>query len=108
MLAINGTADHIHLVIGRKPDCSVSDLVREIKKSTNSFIKAKNFCRFNFKWQSGFGAFSYNQSNLSNVIEYVMNQKEHHKRVTFKEEYIELLRQFKIDFKEEYLFEWLE
>lgn len=107
MLAINGMSDHIHLFIGMKPSCCLSDLVREIKKSSNDFINEKKFTNFKFQWQEGYGAFSYSHSNLDNVIKYVMNQKEHHKVLSFKEEYIEFLRKFEIEFKDEYLFDWI-
>ena len=89
MLAINGMPDHIHFLIGMKPTCCLSDLVREIKKSSNDFIKEKKFCN-GFYWQDGFGAFSYDHSQLNKVIAYIMNQKEHHCKRTFKEEYMEL------------------
>ncbi len=108
MLAINGMPDHLHFFIGMKPTCCLSDLVREIKKSSNDFVKENNFSKFKFSWQEGFGAFSYNHSQLDAVIAYVMNQKEHHKKKTFKEEYVELLTEFKIEYKPEYLFDWLE
>jgi len=108
MLAINGMPDHIHFFIGMKPSCCLSDLVREIKKSSNDFIKAKKFTKFKFQWQEGYGAFSYSHSNLGNVIKYIMNQKEHHKTKTFKEEYMQFLKKFEIEFKDEYLFEWIE
>ena len=107
MLAINGMPDHIHFLIGMKPTCCLSDLVREVKKSSNDFIKENKFCPLNFQWQSGFGAFSYSHSQLDNVIAYIMNQKEHHKKKTFKEEYLQLLTKFNIEFKNEYLFEWI-
>jgi REP element-mobilizing transposase RayT len=107
MLAINGMPDHIHLFIGMKPSCCLSDLVREIKKSSNNFINEKKFTDFKFQWQEGYGAFSYSHSNLDNVIKYVLNQKEHHKVLSFKEEYIEFLQKFEIEFKDEYLFEWV-
>ena len=106
MLAINGMPDHIHLLIGMKPNCSLSDLIREIKKSSNEFVKENKFCN-GFNWQEGFGAFSYSHSQLDNVVKYVMNQKEHHKVKTFEEEYLELLQKFEVKFKEEYLFEWI-
>lgn len=108
MLAINGMPDHLHFLIGMKPSCCLSDLVREIKKSSNDFIKEKQFTKFKFYWQEGFGSFSYSHSNLDNVIKYIMNQKEHHKKRTFKEEYIDFLQKFEIEFKNEYLFEWIE
>jgi len=108
MLAINGMPDHIHFLFGMKPACCLSDLVREIKKSSNEFISENRFLRSKFQWQEGYGAFSYSHSNLDSVIKYVMNQKEHHKNKTFREEYMMLLNDFEIDFKEEYLFEWIE
>ncbi|MBN8834869.1 MAG: transposase [Niastella sp. SCN 39-18] len=108
MLAINGMPDHIHFLIGMKPSCCLSDLVREIKKASNEFIKTKNFCPQKFNWQEGFGAFSYSHSNLDPVITYIRNQKEHHKKISFKEEYVEFLNKFEIEHKPEYLFEWIE
>ena len=107
MLAINGMPDHIHIFIGMKPSCCLSDLVREIKKSSNDFIKEKNFTKFRFNWQEGYGAFSYSHSAIDNVIKYVMNQKEHHKKQTFKDEYLDFLNKFQIEYKDEYLFKWI-
>jgi putative transposase len=108
MLAINGMPDHIHFLIGMKPSCCLSDLVREIKKSSNDFIQDKKLCKYKFNWQEGYGAFSYSHSNLNNVIAYIMNQKEHHTKKTFKEEYIDFLNKFEIEHKPEYLFDWIE
>jgi REP element-mobilizing transposase RayT len=107
MLAINGMHDHIHIFIGMKPSCCLSDLVREIKKSSHDFIKDKKFSKNNFNWQEGFGAFSYNHSAIDSVISYVMNQKEHHKKQNFREEFIDLLNKFQIEYSEEYLFKWI-
>ena len=107
LLAINGMPDHIHVLIGMKANCCLSDLVREVKKSSNEFIRANNYCH-NFYWQDGFGAFSYSHSQLTTVINYILNQKEHHKKRTFKEEYLELLEKFEVDYMEERLFEWIE
>ena len=108
MLAINGTSNHIHFLIGMKPSCCLSDLVREVKKSSNSFIKENHFTPANFSWQEGFGAFSYSQSHLTTVINYIENQKIHHKKKTFKDEYIAMLKAFEIEFNEEFTFEWLD
>ena len=108
MLAINGVGNHIHFLIGMKPSCRLSDLVREIKKSSNSFIKEKRFTNFKFEWQEGYGAFSYSHSALDNVITYIKNQKEHHRKKTFKEEYLEFLNKFNVEFKNEYLFKWID
>lgn len=108
LLAINGMHDHIHILIGMKPNCCLSDLVREIKKSTNEYINEKKFTSFGFQWQEGYGAFSYSHSSLDNVISYINNQKEHHKKKSFKDEYIGFLTNFKIEYKDEYLFDWIE
>ena len=106
MLAINGIPNHIHFLIGMKPSCCLSDLVREIKKSSNEFINDSKLPKFKFSWQEGFGAFSYSHSQLDSVITYIMNQKEHHKKKTFKEEYTDFLKQFNVEYDEQYLFEW--
>ena len=108
MLAINGMPDHIHFLIGMRPSCCLSDLVREIKKSSNKFIMEKKFIKFKFEWQDGYGAFSYGHSALDNVIGYIANQKEHHKKQSFKDEYKAFLTKFEIEHKDEYLFEWIE
>ena len=108
LLAINGMPDHIHIFIGMKPSCCLSDLVREVKKSSSEFIKEKRFTKFKFNWQEGYGAFSYGHSQIDTVAKYVMNQKEHHKKQTFKEEYLSFLKKFEIEFKDEYLFKWID
>lgn len=108
LLAINGMPDHIHVLIGMKPNCCLSDLVREVKKASNKFIADKGFTKLPFVWQEGYGAFSYSHSALDNVIRYISNQKEHHSTKSFREEYVDLLIQFNIEHKEEYLFEWIE
>jgi putative transposase len=99
MLAINGMPDHIHFFIGMKPNCCLSDLVREIKKSTNEYIRQKKFSPA-FYWQEGFGAFSYSHSHINNVVQYIMRQKEHHNQKSFKEEYLEMLKKFDVQFEE--------
>jgi len=108
MLAINGMPNHIHFLIGMKPSCCLSDLVREVKKSSNEFVNENKFSKFRFSWQEGFGAFSYSHSQLDDVISYIMNQKEHHRKKTFQEEYTDFLTKFKVEYDEQYLFEWNE
>ncbi len=103
MLVINGTANHIHFLINIKPNCCLSDLIREIKKSSNSFIKEKRFTNFKFEWQEGYGAFSYSHSALDKVINYIKHQKEHHRKISFKEEYIKFLKKFKIEHNKDYI-----
>jgi REP element-mobilizing transposase RayT len=108
LLAINGMQDHIHILIGMKPSCCLSDLVREIKKSSNEFINTKWPSKHKFYWQGGFGAFSYSHSALDNVIRYIQNQKQHHRKKLFKQEYKEFLTNYKVEFDEKYLFEWID
>ena len=108
LLAINGMPDHIHTLFRMDPSCCISDLTREIKKSTNEFINDHHFTRKKFYWQEGYGAFSYCNRHVENVIKYIADQKQHHKKTTFKEEYHLLLKEFDIPFKEEYIFEFFD
>ena len=104
MLAIKGMPDHIHLFFGMKPNQSISDLIRDIKSNSSKWINEKRFVRGRFSWQEGFGAFSYGHSQLNNVINYIMKQQEHHKKQSFKDEYLLFLRKFDVEFKNEYVF----
>lgn len=108
LLAINGMPDHLHILIGMRPSCCLSDLVREIKKSSTNFINDKAFLRHKFSWQEGYGAFSYSHSALSNVINYINNQKEHHRKISFRDEYKSFLRKFQVDHNDEFLFDWID
>ena len=96
--------DHIHFLIGMKPSCQLSELVREVKKSSNEFINENKLSKFKFYWQEGFGAFSYSHSSLDNVIGYIRQQKEHHKKKTFQEEYIDFLEKFDVAYDERFVF----
>lgn len=108
LIAINGMPDHIHILVGMKPSCCLSDLVREVKKSSNTFIKDRTFTKSKFEWQEGYGAFSYSHSDLNHVVTYIQDQKEHHKKKSFKEEYIDFLKKFEVEYNEMYLFNWIE
>ncbi len=108
LISINGMPDHVHILIGMKPACCLSDLIREVKKASNAFVKEKRFTKYKFDWQDGYGAFSYSHSALDNVIAYIQNQKEHHKKKTFKQEYVGFLKKFQVVYEEKYLFEWIE
>jgi putative transposase len=106
LLAIGGIENHIHILIGLKPNCEISKLVQEIKANSSKFVNQKRFVRGKFSWQEGFGAFSYSRSQLDNVIRYIENQEKHHAKKSFKEEYLEFLKNFKVDYEEKYLFDW--
>ncbi|MCP9494843.1 MAG: IS200/IS605 family transposase [Pyrinomonadaceae bacterium MAG19_C2-C3] len=108
LLAINGMSDHIHILLGLKPDTALSDLVRDIKVSSTNFINEKRLARGKFGWQEGFGAFSYGHSQLSTVIRYVQNQESHHRHRTFKNEYLALLQKFDVEFDAKYIFDFME
>lgn len=108
LLAIFCMPDHLHLFIGMKPAMLLSDLVRDIKTSSSKFITDKKWVRGKFNWQEGFGAFSYSKSHVDAVVNYILNQEEHHHVKTFREEYIELLEKFEIDYNKNYLFESIE
>ena len=105
LIAINGMPDHIHLLVGLKPTIALSNLVRDIKANSSRFVNEKSWIKGKFEWQHGFGAFSYSHSQLDTIINYINNQEEHHKKKTFKEEYISFLQHFHIEFKTEYIFD---
>ena len=107
-IAVNGVANHIHILIAMRPIGNLSELVREIKKATTHFINDNHLTRSHFQWQEGFGAFSYHRSMLPTIVRYINNQKEHHRTTTFRDEYYRLLDEFKIKHDEKYLFEWID
>ena len=108
LLSIFAMPDHVHILIGMKPNLSLSDLVRDIKAGSSKFINDNKWISTKFNWQEGFGAFSYSKSHLDNVVKYILNQKEHHKKQTFKDEYLSFLEKFEIEYDEKYLFDWIE
>ncbi len=105
-LAIYCNPDHTHVLVGLHPEVSVSDLSRDIKANSSKFVNEKKWITGKFQWQDGFGAFTYSKSQIDPVIKYVLNQPEHHKKQTFKEEYLLMLEKFEIAYDEQYLFEW--
>jgi len=104
MIAVHCMPDHIHLFVGYKPSFLISDFVKEIKVESNEFINDKKLTNRKFKWQEGYGVFSYSHSHVDRVAKYVLNQEKHHKVRTFREEYLDLLQKFKIPYDEKYLF----
>jgi len=107
-IIVNGMPDHIHAFIGLRPSISISDLVRDIKNNSTNFINNKQFTKRKFSWQDGYGAFSYGHSQIGRVYNYILNQEKHHKKKTFREEYIDFLNKFAVEYNEKYLFEWLD
>ena len=106
--AIGGMPDHIHILVSIKPNMTISELVRDIKANSSKWINEKGLINGKFQWQEGFGAFSYAQSQLDNVIAYINNQEQHHQKKTFKDEYLDLLQKFNVEYDEKYLFDWVE
>ena len=108
LYAIYCMPDHTHLFISIKPDIAISDLVRDVKANSTSFMKNKKWVSSTYSWQGGFGAFSYSKSQAKTVVDYILNQPKRHKKVTFKEEYLEFLNKYEIEYDEKYLFEFYE
>lgn len=106
LLAINTMPDHGHIFIGLNPKNAISDLVKDTKVASSDFINAKNWVKGKFNWQLGYGAFSYSRSQIDSVLKYIMNQEKHHKRMSFKEEYLKILKAFNVKYEEAYLFKW--
>jgi putative transposase len=107
VFAIGGVADHIHLLVSMKPSISVSELVRDLKSNSSKWLNEQGLFKGKFEWQNGFGAFTCGHTQLNSIIAYVNNQEIHHKKETFKEEYLKLLKEFEIEFKEQFLFDWM-
>lgn len=108
LIAIGGVEDHIHILFGLGPDVAISDLVRDVKTSSGSFINKGGFVNGKFYWQEGFGAFSYSRSQIDTVAKYVLNQEKHHAKQTFRDEYTNLLDRFDVKYEDRYLFDWIE
>jgi REP element-mobilizing transposase RayT len=103
LIAINGTANHVHIFVGYKPHQIIPDLMQDVKGSSSKWINEKRFVKGKFNWQEGYGAFSYSHSQIDQVLRYINDQKKHHKKTKFREEYILLLKKFNIQFEEKYV-----
>ena len=108
VIQINSMPDHIHILVGITPDTTVSGLVRDIKANSSKFINQKRWVMGRFEWQVGFGAFSYSRSQLDDLVKYIKNQEKHHMRKTFREEYLEILKRFNVNYDERYIFDPVE
>ena len=107
MLSINSMPDHLHMLIGFRPDANMSQLIQVVKSESSQWINDNHLSREKFSWQEDFGAFSYSKSHVPNVIQYIQNQEVHHRKQPFREEYISFLKAFDIDFDERYIFKEL-
>ncbi|MCK4754444.1 MAG: IS200/IS605 family transposase [Calditrichia bacterium] len=106
VIAVNNMQDHVHILVRLNPNYSVSKLMQEIKSVSSKFINDNKLVKGKFQWQSGYGAFSYSESHVENVIKYIENQEQHHQNRTFREEFIDFLEKFKIEYDDKYLFEF--
>ena len=108
LLAINTMPDHGHLFLGLNPKNAISDLVKDIKVSTTDFVNEKKWLRSRFRWQEGYGAFSYSHSQIDKVVKYILNQEKHHKRISFRDEYNKMLNAFDVKYEGAYLFRYFD
>ena len=106
-IIVNGVEDHVHCLIGLKPVISVSELMKTVKAKSSKYINDHRLTRERFEWQEGYGAFSYSQSSVDKVYKYIKNQEAHHKKQTFRDEYLDFLKKFKVEYDEQYIFQEL-
>ena len=107
LISIYANPDHIHIFLSLKDlSTPISQLVKEIKVSSTNFINGKKYLNTPFYWQEGYGCFSYSKSQRDAVVDYIQNQKEHHKRKSFRDEYMEFLIKFDVNFDQTYVFEF--
>ena len=104
LLAINSVPDHMHIFIGANPKQSISDLMRLVKGDSAEFINKQKLTKSKFQWQEGYGGFTNSHSQIDAVVKYILNQKEHHRKKSFRQEYEKILRDYGIDFNEQYIF----
>ena len=104
-IIVNGVEDHIHCLLGLKPVVSISELVKTVKAKSSKYINDHKLTKIRFEWQEGYGVFSYSHSQIGKVYQYIANQEEHHKKQSFREEYLEVLEKFKVSYDKQYIFE---
>lgn len=104
-IIVNGVEDHVHCFFGLKPSLNVSDVMKSVKAKSSKWLNETGHLKNNFEWQSGFGVFSYSKSHIDNVYKYIQNQEEHHKKQIFREEYLQFLKEYEIDYDERYVFQ---
>lgn len=103
LIAINGVSNHLHIAIGYKPNQLIPDLLQDIKANSSKWINEKRFVKGKFNWQAGYGAFSFSHSQIDAVVKYINNQEQHHKRKTFRDEYVEMLKKYDVSYDEKYI-----
>jgi putative transposase len=106
-IIVNGVEDHVHCFLGLKPVIAVSELMQTVKAKSSKYINDHNLTKERFEWQEGYGVFSYHHSMVDTIYKYIQNQEEHHKIQTFGEEYLAILREFKVEYDKQYIFQEL-
>jgi REP-associated tyrosine transposase len=106
-IIVNGVEDHVHCFVGLKPVVTVSELMKTAKAKSSKYINDNSLTSERFEWQEGYGVFSYSQSQVDRVYHYILNQEMHHKKQSFREEYIDFLKKFKIEYDQQYIFQEL-
>ena len=104
-IIVNGVEDHVHCFIGLEPVVSVSELMKTVKAKSSKYINDQSLTPDRFEWQKGYGVFSYSQSQVDRVYKYIQNQEVHHKKQTFRDEYLDFLKKFKVAYDEQYIFQ---
>lgn len=107
-IIVNGTSNHVHILLGLNPTISISDTVHDIKRSSSLFINKEKLCAGKFSWQEGYGGFTYSRSQINNIYKYIENQESHHKKKTFHKEYFDILTKHKVEFDQKFLFDFWE
>jgi len=106
-IIVNGVEDHMHCFVNLRPVVSISDLMKVVKSKSSKYINDHKLTQQRFEWQEGYGVFSYRQRVVQQIYNYVLNQEEHHRIKTFREEYLDLLKEFEINYDEQYIFQEL-
>jgi len=107
-ISIYCNPDHTHLLVSIKPVVCIADAIRDIKSFSSRFINENRLTKKRFEWQTGYGAFTYGQSQIDHLKKYIENQYIHHRKRNFKDEYVALLEAFEIGYDETYLFDWID
>lgn len=103
-IIVNGVSDHVHIFLGFNPNITISDTVQKIKQNSSLFINKEKLCKGKFSWQEGYGAFSYSRSQIEDVYNYILKQEQHHRKQTFKTEYLDFLKKFEVEYNPDFLF----
>jgi hypothetical protein len=105
-LAISGFKNHVHLFFEQNPTSALSDIIEKVKANSSKWINLNKKIVGHFEWQRGYGGFSYARSQRNKVIKYIINQEKHHQEITFRNEYLTILKNFEIEYDDRYLFEF--